>query len=87
MKDGAKGVKAYWEKKLEMQLKELVMLVRTKLSKQVKMAVNALIVIDVHAKDVVENLWKKDISEINSFEWISQMRYYVTNDNLVVKCV
>ena len=87
MKDGVKGVKAYWEKKLEMQLKELVMLVRTKLSKQVKMAVNALIVIDVHAKDVVENLWKKDISEINSFEWISQMRYYVTNDNLLVKCV
>ena len=35
------------------------------------MAVNALIVIDVHAKDVVENLWRKEISDINSFEWIS----------------
>jgi len=52
-------------------LKELVVLVRTKLSYQVKVALNALIVIDVHAKDVVENLWRNDISELNSFEWIS----------------
>jgi dynein heavy chain len=64
-------VKKYWETKLEAQLKELVVLVRTKLSKQVKVAINALIVIDVHAKDVVENLWRNEISELNSFEWIS----------------
>lgn len=32
---------------------------------------NALIVIDVHAKDVVENLWKNDISDPAAFEWIS----------------
>ena len=54
-----------------MQLKELVILVRTKLSTQVKIAVNALIVIDVHAKDVVENLWRNDVAELNAFEWIS----------------
>jgi dynein heavy chain len=71
MKDGYQGVKKYWETKLEAQLKELVVLVRTKLSKQVKVAINALIVIDVHAKDVVENLWRNEISELNSFEWIS----------------
>jgi dynein heavy chain len=34
-------------------------------------AINALIVIDVHAKDVVENLWKNEISEAAAFEWIS----------------
>jgi len=33
MKEGSKGVKAYWENVLEKQLKELVVLVRTKLSK------------------------------------------------------
>ena len=32
---------------------------------------NALIVIDVHAKDVVENLVKGEIVDITSFEWIS----------------
>lgn len=32
---------------------------------------NALIVIDVHAKDVSEILWKNDISDVSAFEWIS----------------
>lgn len=32
---------------------------------------NALIVIDVHAKDVVEMLWKCDADSITSFEWLS----------------
>jgi dynein heavy chain len=48
---------------------------------------NALIVIDVHAKDVVEKLWREEIDDINSFEWISQLRYYWQNDNMQVKCV
>jgi len=32
---------------------------------------NALIVIDVHAKDVVEGFYKGEINDIFSFEWIS----------------
>ncbi len=51
------------------------------------MTLNALIVIDVHAKDVVEKLWREEIDDINSFEWISQLRYYWQNDNMQVKCV
>lgn len=48
---------------------------------------NALIVIDVHAKDVVEGLVKGEISDITSFEWISQLRYYWENDELACKCI
>lgn len=33
--------------------------------------INALIVIDVHAKDVTEVLWKNEINDISAFEWIS----------------
>jgi dynein heavy chain len=32
---------------------------------------NSQIVIDVHAKDVVEKLWKENVKEITAFEWIS----------------
>jgi len=39
-------------------LNDLVELVRTPLTKQQKVTINALIVIDVHAKDVVEKLVK-----------------------------
>ena len=35
------------------------------------MTLNALIVIDVHAKDVVEALWQGNITDPLSFEWIS----------------
>lgn len=46
-----------------------------------------MIVIDVHARDVVENLGKNKISDINAFEWISQLRYYWQSDNCITKCI
>ncbi len=36
-----------------------------------QVTLNALIVIDVHAKDVVENLWQTEVSDPAAFEWIS----------------
>lgn len=33
--------------------------------------INALIVIDVHAKDVVAKLVDEQIDDVNAFEWIS----------------
>lgn len=65
----------------------MVDLVRTKLSVQAKVTINALIVIDVHAKDIVENLWKSNISDPSSFEWISQLRYYWAEENCYVRCI
>jgi dynein heavy chain len=35
-----------------------------------------LIVIDVHARDVVANLIQTKITKISEFIWISQLRYY-----------
>lgn len=63
------------------------MLVRQKLTKNQIITVNALIVIDVHAKDVVARLAEEGIDDINAFEWISQLRYYWENDDCYVKCV
>ncbi|EGR27865.1 hypothetical protein IMG5_187090 [Ichthyophthirius multifiliis] len=85
-KEGVKGVKAYWDK-LDIYLKDLVELVRQKLTKQQMVTINALIVIDVHAKDVVENLWRNNVADSASFEWISQLRYYWENDDCQVKCI
>ena len=69
------------------QLIQTVMLVRQKLTKNQIITVNALIVIDVHAKDVVATLASLGIDDINAFEWISQLRYYWENDDCYVKCV
>jgi dynein heavy chain len=67
--EGAPGVKTYYEFLLE-QLNNSVMLVRQKLTKLAKISVNALIVIDVHARDVIAKMVDKQISDINAFEWI-----------------
>jgi dynein heavy chain len=87
MKSGTEGVKGYFYETLTPQLANLVELVRTKLTKQAQVTMNALIVIDVHAKDVVENLWKNDIFDAGAFEWISQLRYYWEEEDCFVKCV
>lgn len=31
---------------------------------------------DVHAKDVVEDMTKKEIRKTNDFNWLCQLRYY-----------
>lgn len=61
--------------------------VRKKLTKLQSITLGALIVIDVHAKDVVENLKTANIDDTNAFEWISQLRYYWEQDDCRVKCI
>ena len=69
------------------QLNDLVELVRQPLTKQQQVTINALIVIDVHAKDVVEKLLVSEVNSVGSFEWISQLRYYWADDDCYVRCI
>ncbi|XP_029774824.1 dynein heavy chain 1, axonemal isoform X2 [Suricata suricatta] len=72
---------------LAKQLSDLVALVRGKLSRMQRAVLSALIVIEVHAKDVVSKLIQENIVSVNDFEWISQLRYYWMNNNLYIQAV
>ncbi|XP_072576883.1 dynein axonemal heavy chain 1 isoform X1 [Vulpes vulpes] len=72
---------------LAQQLSDLVALVRGKLSRMQRAVLSALIVIEVHAKDVVSKLIQENIVSVNDFEWISQLRYYWTNNDLYIRAV
>lgn len=48
---------------------------RGKLSRMQRAVLSALIVIEVHAKDVVSMLVEQNVTGINAFEWISQLRF------------
>ncbi|XP_055006961.1 dynein axonemal heavy chain 1-like [Boleophthalmus pectinirostris] len=72
---------------LQTQLGNLVKLVRGNLSRMQRAVLSALIVIEVHAKDVAAELVQQKLSNINDFEWISQLRYYWARDDLYVRVV
>ncbi|CAJ1398655.1 unnamed protein product [Effrenium voratum] len=69
------GLSDYFTK-LSDQLMGLVRLVRGDITPLQRMSIGALIVIDVHAKDTVEKMARDNITDVFSFEWISQLRYY-----------
>jgi dynein heavy chain, axonemal len=84
---GKEGLEAYKDK-LNKQIEDIVILVRTDLNVQERITLKALVVIDVHARDVVQELIDKDIKDIANFDWTAQLRYYwEENDTLRVKMV
>lgn len=64
----------YHQKQLK-ELDDLRELVRGKLTSKARQTLSALIVIEVHARDVVINLLNEKVSDVNDFEWISQLRF------------
>ena len=70
-----KALEEYLEFSLE-QIDAMVALVRGDLNKLQRNAMGALIVIDVHARTVIENMMKSRVDNINHFDWTKQLRYY-----------
>jgi len=67
--------KVYLEK-CNVSIVETVALVRGKLPMNARITLGALIVIDVHARDVIKHLCEIKIDSIGDFEWLAQLRYY-----------
>jgi dynein heavy chain, axonemal len=69
------------------QIEGIVQMVRKPLLDQERITLKALVVIDVHARDVVQRLIDLKIESVADFEWSSQLRYYWEKDIIVVKMV
>ena len=57
-------------------LNDLIDLVRTDLNDLDRKKVNTLIIVDVHARDIVSNFVRDSILDAREFEWESQLRFY-----------
>ncbi len=66
----------------------VVAIVRTNITKLERCTLEALIVLDVHAKDVIQHdLIGKNVSDSADFSWLSQLRYYWEDNNVLVKII
>jgi dynein axonemal heavy chain len=74
--EGEAGVRRYYDSWVE-QLMQMVSFVRGDLTSIERLTMGALIVLDVHARDVLERLVNEKVSSVNDFAWICQMRYYL----------
>ncbi|KAB1265174.1 Dynein heavy chain 2; axonemal, partial [Camelus dromedarius] len=50
--------------------------IRGNLTKIMRLKIVALVTIEIHARDVLEKLYKSGLMDVNSFDWLSQLRFY-----------
>ena len=50
------------------------------LTPELRNKIITIITIDVHSRDVVENLLKKQINDKESFQWYSQLKFYYSKE-------
>mmetsp|Transcript_42407 Transcript_42407/g.49472 ORF Transcript_42407/g.49472 Transcript_42407/m.49472 type:complete len:164 (+) Transcript_42407:3472-3963(+) len=84
-KSGVQGLMQYYNV-LTTQLNETVDVVRSEIDKLQRCTLEALIVLDVHNKDVInQDLIQQNINDLNEFAWLAQLRYYWQDNDVIVK--
>ena len=59
-------------------------MIRGNLTKLQRLKIVALVTIEVHARDVIEKLIKSGCSDVNAFEWLSQLRLYWERVSIII---
>lgn len=72
VRDGNKHAMKEYSSKLSKQLQELTGMVRSDLSSQVRKKVNTLVIIEVHARDIIDTFVRDSIMDAREFAWESQ---------------
>jgi len=69
-----------YSKLMEKQILELAVMVRDKVDELKKSLIERLIIINVHARDVVRDLIKMNVREKTNFEWQKNLKFYWEKD-------
>ncbi|XP_039193883.1 dynein heavy chain 2, axonemal isoform X2 [Crotalus tigris] len=74
-----KYLKAMKKKQISM-LNKYSEAIRGSLTKIMRLKIVALVTVEVHARDVIEKLYRSSLLDVTSFEWLSQLRLYWEKD-------
>ena len=75
VRDGNKYAMKDFSGKLTGQLVDLTSMVRSDLTKEERKKVNQLIIIDVHARDIIDVFIRDSVLDVREFAWESQLRF------------
>uniref|UniRef100_UPI000FC45FB7 Dynein axonemal heavy chain 10 n=1 Tax=Bos taurus TaxID=9913 RepID=UPI000FC45FB7 len=76
VKQGEKQAMKNYGQKMHRQIDELVTRITLNLSRNDRKKYNTVLIIDVHARDIVDSFIRGSILEAREFEWESQLRFY-----------
>jgi len=74
VKAGEKQAMKQFSAKQFRQIDDLVMLIRSPLSKNDRKKFNTVLIIDVHARDIIDTFVRDSILDAREFQWESQLR-------------
>jgi len=69
------AMKLYAERQTK-QLMDLVDKVRQNIGKQERIKVNTLLIVDIHARDIIDSFVRDSVLDAREFAWESQLRFY-----------
>ncbi|KAF7665535.1 hypothetical protein LDENG_00140280 [Lucifuga dentata] len=76
IKKGDKHALKNYAKKMHQQIDELVTRITQPMKKNDRRKINTVLIIDVHARDIVDTFVMNSIIDAREFEWESQLRFY-----------
>ncbi|KAM9219274.1 dynein axonemal heavy chain 10 [Leptosomus discolor] len=87
IKNGEKQAMKLYAKKMHKQIDDLVARITMALSKNDRKKYSTVLIVDVHARDIVDTFVRDSILRAQEFEWESQLRFYWARepDELVVR--
>jgi dynein heavy chain len=77
---GDKYAMKTFAEKLTRQLTELVAKIRQPVDRLLRKKINTLLIVDVHARDIIDKFVRDSILDAREFAWESQLRFYWDRD-------
>ncbi|OHT04040.1 Dynein heavy chain family protein [Tritrichomonas foetus] len=69
------------------QLDQLTEMIRQQLTPALRQLISCLLINEVHNRDIVSNLINLSVTDIDSFKWVQQLRYYWEDETVIVRSI